>query len=309
MNWVDVQKKTWHHRLAVILFPSVVFLAYVNPIVYCLSLVIFCLVTSFTLLKRMLIWMILLGTISFIFPFLMPVLLIVMIIFFIMKIKYILTNWRPFLAGWVLYGFAGGLADHSFKMFIFDLQQASIPLMSHFIEACFMIAISYFMIKLILVGLYKCNYSSYEALGIMGSVPIVIISLILPFLKLFVGTDAFAPTDHLSYGHTGADGGTSSDGVYAQSHYVNGYVRTAPDGDPTNNLSYKGPAPSPVNPDKLFVHGYSNSTSSTTDSSFQTSPTQSGSSSGYESVVRTSMISQAAVDGIISKLQKKDEEE
>lgn len=303
MNWVDVQKKTRHHKLAVILFPSVVFLAYINPFVYCLSLAIFCLITSFTLLKRMLIWMILLGIISFIFPFLMPVLLIVMIIFFIMKINYIISNWRPFAAGWVLYGFAGGLAVHSFKMFLFDLQQQSVPLMSHFIEACFMVALSYFMIRLILVGLYKCKYSSYEALGIMGSVPIVIISLILPFLKLFVGTDAFAPTDHLSYGHTVADG------AHVQSHHVNGYVRTAPDGDPTNNLSYKGPAPSPVSPDKLFVHGYSTSTSSTTDSYFQTSPTQSGSSSGYESVVRTSMIGQAAVDGIISKLQKNDKKD
>lgn len=299
MNWVEQQKRTRHHKLAVILFPLVIFLAYINPVVYCLGLVLFFLVTSFKLLKRMLIWMILLGTISFIFPFLMPVLIIVMIIFFIMKISYIIKNWKPFLAGWLLYGCAGVLAEHSFHMYVINFQQG-LPLFSHFVESLFMVTLSYFVIKLILIGLYKSGYSSYEALGIMGSVPIIIISLILPFLKLFVGTDTFASPDHVGYGHTVADGNISVDGVHAQGHDVNGYVRTAPDGDPTNNLSYKGPNPSPVNPDKLFVHGYS--TASSTDPA-QFVRTE---SSGFESIARASVVGQGAVDSLISELRMKE---
>lgn len=38
-----------------------------------------------------------------------------------------------------------------------------------------------------LIDCYKNGYESYVALGIMGSAPLIIISFLLPFLKIHIG--------------------------------------------------------------------------------------------------------------------------
>jgi hypothetical protein len=253
MDWTNIQKQTAHHKLAITLFPIIIFLAYVHPAIYIIGLIAFCLITSFKLLKKMLLWMLVLGGFSFLFPFLAPIIFIIMVVFFILRIGYVITNWKPFLSGVFLYGLSGILITRSF---ILEERRAIYLEDTHFVEAIVISFLGFLLLRSLLLMLYKNGYSSYAALGIMGSVPIIMISFILPFLKLHIGGDLYSADGygHPGAGHTGGVDGAN--GTYPGTHSTHAYYRTAPDGDPTNNLSYHGSNPSPINSDMVHVRGY-----------------------------------------------------
>jgi hypothetical protein len=46
-EWVRKQMDSSHHKLAIYLFPTVVFLGYLHPILFGIGLILFFLVTSF----------------------------------------------------------------------------------------------------------------------------------------------------------------------------------------------------------------------------------------------------------------------
>ena len=117
-----------------------------------------------------------------------------------------------------------------------------------------------FVFQLLLYWLYRNGYSSSGALNIMGSIPLVIIALVLPFLKAAAGgvvdggmADGFA--------HDGAfahDGVVSHEGlVKAPSgyHHVNGYTRIAPDGHTEYVHDYIRPNPDGILENNLSYHG------------------------------------------------------
>ncbi|MFC0187273.1 hypothetical protein ACFFJY_03190 [Fictibacillus aquaticus] len=251
-DWIQEQKASGHHKMALVLFPLVIFLGYIHPTIAAIGLGVFFLFTSFRLLKTMLFYMIILGAISLIFPPLAPVILIVMIILFIMRIGYVIKNWRPFLAGLAVYGAAGFLIIRMYELYYGYGPSSTLE---PFIMAC----LAFFALKFILIWLYDHGYSSYAALGIMGSVPLIIISFILPFLKMHIGGDFFMPEATVAEGHATAHGGNATGDTYVKHtgdpvlQKVQSHVRTAPDGVLTNNLSYKGPSTVPVPTDKM-VH-------------------------------------------------------
>ncbi|MFI8575337.1 hypothetical protein ACIGEL_06450 [Rossellomorea aquimaris] len=248
-DWVQEQMQSTHHIVAVYLFPLVIFLGYLHPVIFGIGILVFFLVTSFKLLKSMLLWMIVLGVISIVLPFLAPVIFIIMIILFIMRIGYVVKNWRPFVSGICLYGIAGILIARSAYLSTYSF--LSIGTM---IEGAVVSAIAFVGLRLLLRWLYQFHYSSYGALGIMGSVPVIIIAFVLPFLKLHIGGDFFMgetavetkPVSGEAYAETkvgtgdplGTRAGSASGDPLI---HVKEHVRTAPDGDPTNNLSYNGP--------------------------------------------------------------------
>ncbi|MGM3097895.1 hypothetical protein, partial [Bacillus cereus group sp. BC327] len=132
---------------------------------------------------------------------------------------------------------------------------------SKLMESIIVSALGFIGIRTTLIWLYGHNYSSYTALGIMGSVPLIIISFILPFLKMHMGGDVYVAEPGVVDGHavTGETVVHSSDAHItkgANLQHVQPHVRTAPDGDITNNLSYHGPDAKPVNPDTVAVKGY-----------------------------------------------------
>jgi hypothetical protein len=245
---IKEQTKTTHHKMAVFLLPLVIFLGYLQPVLFCIGLFIFFIVTSFKMLKSMLFWMIILGLISVILPFLAPIIFIIMIVLFFMRIGYVVTNWRPFVSGLILYGLAAFLIARSFYYYNY-----AYSLSGAMVEGLFASILSFIGLQFLLRWLYRYGYSSYAALGIMGSVPVIIIAFVLPFLKLHVGGDFFAsetvietkPMSGDAYAETkmstgepvGSRAPLSSETLV----YVKDHVRTAPDGDPTNNLSYDGP--------------------------------------------------------------------
>ncbi|WP_338780238.1 hypothetical protein [Metabacillus sp. FJAT-52054] len=260
-QWVQDQAQSRQHRLALTFFPIVTFLGYIHPWLFGIGLIVFFLVTSFKMLKTMLFYMLILGVISAIFPPLAPIILIVMIVLFFMRIGYVIKNWRPFTAGLILYGSAAFVL----------VRTASNPdvLLSQYFsfgglwEAGIVSVISYFLIRTLLNWLYQYGYSSYAALGIMGSVPLIVISFILPFLKMHVGGDVYMPEASFTDGHKTPSGepymaegklvAATEPAVYngTKLQHVEAHVRTAPDGNPYNNLSYEGPGKQAPNASNL----------------------------------------------------------
>jgi hypothetical protein len=274
-DWIQDQMESGHHRTALLLFPVIIFLGYIHPVIFGIGLILFFLITSFRLLRTMLFYMLILGGISAIFPPLAPIILIVMIVLFIMRIGYVFRNWRPFVGGLLVYGAAGVILgrtiDNPYLLLSYN------PSLGGLIEPLIVSSMAYFGLKAILLWLYRYGYSSFAALGIMGSVPLIIISFILPFLKMHIGGDFYMPEASFADGHTAPSGEPVTSDVYVRAangdvaHYstetgtvngtqlqqVQGHLRTAPDGDPTNNLSYKGPDAKPVEmKDMVYVNDY-----------------------------------------------------
>ncbi|PER31341.1 hypothetical protein CN490_07745 [Bacillus cereus] len=259
-EWIASQKETTHHKIAIILFPITLFLGYIHPGLFGFGLFLFFIITSFKLLKKMLFFMIILGLISVILPFLAPIIFIVMLVLFFMRIQFVIKNWRPFLAGLLIYGIAAILLTRMSldptSTLVYDSS------FSKLMESIIVSALGFIGIRTTLIWLYGHNYSSYTALGIMGSVPLIIISFVLPFLKMHMGGDVYVAEPGVVDGHavTGETVVHSSDAHItkgANMQHVQPHVRTAPDGDVTNNLSYHGPDAKPVNTENMVsVKGY-----------------------------------------------------
>ncbi|WP_308637623.1 hypothetical protein [Paenibacillus silvisoli] len=250
---VNEEVRSKHHKLALTLFPIAIFMGYISPVIFFFGLLTFFLVTSYKLLKKMLFFMLILGLIALI-PLLNIAVFIVMVYLFIRRINYVIQNWRPFVAGLATYGGAVVIAGRGHFAPIFGPGFN----MVHFIEAVVIAMIGRYLIHHTLKGLYLYGYSSYVALGIMGSAPLIVISFILPFLKLHIGGDAVVHDGVFhSTGHHGSN--TVVEGIHVKHTtsevdnpvIVKAHVRTAPDGDVTNNLSYDGPDAKPPSTEDL----------------------------------------------------------
>lgn len=124
------------------------------------------------------------------------------------------------------------------------------------------------LVHLFLWMAYRKGYESRTALTVLFGLPLVVISFLLPFLKILGAFDGAAFSDTGHTGHMGGEGfhGTGegyvpADGHPVPVHPVNGYIRSTPGGGTTyvhphvatnpdgileNNLSYHGPHPAPV---------------------------------------------------------------
>lgn len=116
-----------------------------------------------------------------------------------------------------------------------------------------MALISTVMLHIMLRNCYQYGYESYFALGVMGSAPLIIISFLLPFLKIHVG-DSIVGESYIS----------ENTPVPTEKTFVDPYVRTAPDGIAQNNYSYDGPDKLPPNSETVEVKGYWRSVSGET---------------------------------------------
>lgn len=201
------------------------------------------------------------GGLCAVFPFLAPVAFIIMIVLFIARIGFILKNWRAVISGLMVYGLAfvlyfrmdwlntlyrpiyRGLATivNTFPHVFFTVVHAS--LLVRVLALTALAALIAFVFQLLLYWLYRNGYSSSGALNIMGSIPLVIIALVLPFLKAAAGGVVSheglvkAPP---GYHHVNGYTRIAPDG---HTEYVHDYIRSNPDGILENNLSYHGNHP------------------------------------------------------------------
>lgn len=189
--WLTAQSKSQLHWGSVFAFGMILFLSYRWPPFIFIGMAAFLLITSFHMIWKMLIFIALISIVLAVLPFLAPLAVIVMIVLFIMRINYVIENWRPVAMGLVFYGSSIPLFA-SFQTYY--LHAYGHPFIISIVGAL--------LLHIVLSWLLSHGYSTKTALGIMGSVPIVILAFILPFLKLHVpAPDVFFEPSPAPGGH------------------------------------------------------------------------------------------------------------
>lgn len=186
------------HSKILLLYFIIIFLccsSYLISYASILAPIFFFFKTTWHTLKKVIIACLIISVICAIFPVLVPLAIIITIVFFAMRINFIIKNKIPFESGLLVYG--------SFFTTIALFNENSFSYNN--ILACFIIQS---VISLLLTygfhNLLKYNYAHgytpERALGIMGLTPLLIIAFILPFLKLPVFTDGITlPDIHFSH--------------------------------------------------------------------------------------------------------------
>lgn len=234
------------------------------------------------------------------FPFLAPIAFIAMLVLFFMRIDFILTNWRAVLTGFYMYFMYLGVAYTNYfgminfsSSFIYTVFGGYYTLVNIINECLFYLAVYFrqeFIYKsihytsalviglaatlifhLLMCWLYRHGYTTKTALPIMGSTPLLIILLLLPFIKAFDGFDAGVDSvdtadtidnansiDTVDAAHSADTSNVPPPPGYHHTHdytrmgadgnlqHVRGYIATNPDEYVENNLSYNG-APNVTN--------------------------------------------------------------
>ncbi|AXL20358.1 hypothetical protein [Megasphaera stantonii] len=161
--------KTMHASFLVLYFIALV-LAGTSPLFAAGAALVFFLVTSFQVLKMIVVLAVIIGGLCVLFPFLAPVAFILAVVFFIMRIRFIIRNMYAILAGAYVYGVLAAFgASH-------------IGLLGYTTYA--LAAAAVLVLHVILKWLYRMGYTTKQAFGIMGLVPLLVVVFVLPFLKI-----------------------------------------------------------------------------------------------------------------------------
>jgi hypothetical protein len=228
--WTKTQCLTVPHILAVIGFGLLTYGSCYNTFILIFGLLAFCLITSYKIIWGMLLVSIIISALVAAFPPLFPVFIVLMLIFLFMRIDFIIENWRPIVAGLIFYVGAA---------FVASLGNAGVQSGGSFYPPIVLAVFNSFALHFILTWLYTHKYSVGSALGIMGSVPIIIICLLLPFITHAVDVliDSSFMGDAVTFDTYNPNISNVPD---PGMHNVQGYIRTNPDGIVENNLSYDG---------------------------------------------------------------------
>lgn len=161
--------KTMHAGFLVLYFIALV-LAGMSPLFAAGAALVFFLVTSFQVLKMIVVLAVMIGGLCVLFPFLAPVAFILAVVFFVIRIRFIIRNIYAILAGAYVYGVLAAFgASH-------------IGLLGYTTYA--LAAAAVLVLHVILKWLYRMGYTTTQAFGIMGLVPLLVIAFVLPFLKI-----------------------------------------------------------------------------------------------------------------------------
>lgn len=247
--WARTQSKTSTHKTAILLYTLVCGLTVLKPSLAFWGPFIFFIITALTKMGDMLSYMLFSLVITSIASLINPILgVIISVLFLLVKISNLINNWRALLAGVFIY-LLPSLMIRQIGNFLFDL----IPI--H--KVLFDLNVSYSAIQLItalIIGLlsglilhitlnwlYKNKYSAHSALSVMGSAPLIIILILLPFIISAIGTII---DDMMSVGSGMGDDfiafredfdtvDLDGDGINDHVHHVKGHYRTTPSGDVT----------------------------------------------------------------------------
>lgn len=162
----------------------------------------FFLFSTFKIFKRMILVTILIGIATAIFPPLLAMVTALSLVFMLLKIRFLIQNWRALAVG--IYTYVVYLAVIVFNSFFFNLiviKIAKFIMKNFFSESAVVqygspavnIASGIFVLALTLIlhrmlkKLYSKGYTVERAFEVMGLTPLFLIAIILPFLKLKVG--------------------------------------------------------------------------------------------------------------------------
>lgn len=218
---------------------------------------------------------------SRIFPPAAILFIIIGIVFFILRIRYVIQNAQLLASGFLVYlvyyhlfadhmRLGGKLVEVCYRLLTLGhLIVPPWPLRQLLVYPTLLLAagLPVLLVHLFLWMAYRKGYESRTAITVLFGLPLVVISFLLPFLKILGAFDGAAFSDTGHTGHMGGEGfhGTGegyvpADGHPVPVHPVNGYIRSTPGGGTTyvhphmatnpdgileNNLSYHGPHPQP----------------------------------------------------------------
>ena len=149
-------------------------------------LVFFFMITSWKALRMAIFLPIIIGAICSVFPFLTSVVFVVGIMGTLLKIRFLLRNWRALLVGMYAYGVyalilvmtkTAGLVTYLFSV------NLSLSLLMTMGLSFGFAGILTLELNSLLKWLYRHNYTTDTAFGIMGVTPLLLIGFILPLLK------------------------------------------------------------------------------------------------------------------------------
>lgn len=262
--WIAGQVRSPLHWAAVMGLFLVLFAGFMGLVYgwgYYALFALFFLVTAWPFLKMMICITVLLSLLAALFPVLAPFMLLLMAVFFLLRIRFVVRHWQPLLMGALVYGIGLSLQEWGWIVYI-GSDPFERPLVGSLIGAGILAA----LFHLGLLWLYGKGYTAKAALGLMGSVPLFVVAFLLPFLKIagaegFFGEPAVfhdgAPGDAV-YGHGDSamphPAPRGLPDTVAPVHYVEPHVRmtadgpvqvqghfqTNPDGILINNLGEQG---------------------------------------------------------------------
>lgn len=260
-EWVAGQARSGLHWIAL----SGIFLLLLSGLldlvhgwVYYVLFGLFFLVTSWPFLKMMIVITVLLSVLAAFFPVLAPFMLLLMAVFFVLRIRFVARHWRPLLMGVLVYGIGLSIGKWGWVVYL-----ASDPFERPVMASVLLSAVMTALFHIGLCWLYRRGYSAESALGLMGSVPLFVIAFLLPFLKMAGAEGGFgepavfhdgAPGEAVHAGGAEPAAPQGMPDAIGKLHYVEPHVRmtadgpvsveghfqTNPDGLLTNNLGENG---------------------------------------------------------------------
>ena len=158
---------------------------------------IFFFISTFNAFKRMILVMLVVFIATAIFPPLAAILAALSTVFILLKISYLLENWRALAVGLYAYGvyllvvilngFFFNLVVVRIAAVFMDAQTVAYGSAAANIVSClFAFALTVIFYKL-LKWLCRNGYSMEKAFQVMGLTPLLLITIILPFLKIRIG--------------------------------------------------------------------------------------------------------------------------
>lgn len=275
-QWSKLQSKSSDHKIAVCLYSILCSLGMINSSIAIGGPLVFFIITALTKMNSMLAYMLFSVAITTIASLINPVLgFIVSFLFFIMKISNFIKNWKAIFSGMFVYLLPYFIALGNLRYYIyiclspinnllynFNLSHEIIYYANIILIGCF----CGFVLHMILNWLYKNEYSAKSALATMGSAPLIILLIIIPFIINAVGdfiddimsasssmADDFASFrydyDTDFYDSVDLDGDGINDNIHGvRGHYrtnsngsvtyVDPHIRTNPNSTITDNISY-----------------------------------------------------------------------
>ena len=149
--------------------------------------IIFFLVTSFSMLKMMILLSVVITILMFLFPPLSAFVPFLVLFLLWRRFTFIKNNFFPILCGLLFYATALPFYFLVSGKWALAIQSPS----TIWALSATVAATATLILHLILCLLYARGYKTTAALGIMGGVPLVIVAIILPFLKI---SDTFFDT-------------------------------------------------------------------------------------------------------------------
>ncbi len=252
--WAKTQSKTIDHKIAVILYSIICGLVVIKPNIAFWGPFIFFIITALTKMGDMLSYMIFSMIVTTIASLINPVLgFIVSAVFLLMKISNFIKNWKAIFAGVFIYLLPTLLFYKIGYYLIYPVNHLLYESNGSYqlIQLIDILIIGGFgglILHIILNWLYRNEYSSKSALATMGSAPLIILLLIIPFIINAVGDfiddiinaggmaddfisfrDGYNQDYYTEMDTIDLDG----DGINDNIHQVRGHYRSTPSGGVT----------------------------------------------------------------------------